>query len=528
MPLRQFRLFPILTLLAVTYSISLVRSSPTGQGTALDKNKRDSNPLNIDWRPAPSPEDGPAFSAGALRDTKYLPAQIAGLVAAYGLSLVLVAVVLLSLAKKRREHLQSGIKEIDYQTPKPLYGDESPVEGFSIFPLSNPAREVLPNSLYPSPVQTQLNEQPLAHHANAQDIPAQPRLTCSAPETEPSAADKSVTSAREDMAQSQLDEMYRHVLEQDDAIQRGIVLDEPVNAGPCGGISRTDKVVTSPRKDRIKPANLKLKAAAFGDKTFGDKAQSKTSAFFAALRSPRKKQIKGVNISSPIMTPQSGTFPRHESREMSAIPPRNYAPLPPPPIPSEQIPLGARVRKARGPPLELTPESIQSIDQQINTQLHALKVSQANSEVDPVSTTSRHSQTPLVELPSSHKANANIGSTLPVSPKPGDTFPRANAPSAVRAGGNLPLRAYEPAMSSPMDTCQMTKQTVFERRGPLSPTTGRAPMTAGAVPYSPYQPFTPVIPITPSLVTKEDRKRMRRMVPKTPTMEMVKDSDEMW
>jgi hypothetical protein len=36
------------------------------------------------------------------------------------------------------------------------------------------------------------------------------------------------------------------------------------------------------------------------------------------------------------------------------------------------------------------------------------------------------------------------------------------------------------------------------------------------------------MPMTPSLVTKEDRKRMKRMVPKTPTLEMVKSADDIW
>jgi hypothetical protein len=34
--------------------------------------------------------------------------------------------------------------------------------------------------------------------------------------------------------------------------------------------------------------------------------------------------------------------------------------------------------------------------------------------------------------------------------------------------------------------------------------------------------------MTPSLVTKEDRKRMRRMEPKTPTVEMVMSADDIW
>jgi hypothetical protein len=36
------------------------------------------------------------------------------------------------------------------------------------------------------------------------------------------------------------------------------------------------------------------------------------------------------------------------------------------------------------------------------------------------------------------------------------------------------------------------------------------------------------MPMTPSLVTKEERKRMRKMVPKTPTLEMVRSDEDIW
>jgi len=101
----------------------------------------------------------------------------------------------------------------------------------------------------------------------------------------------------------------------------------------------------------------------------------------------------------------------------------------------------------------------------------------------------------------------------------------------MRQGGGLPLRAYESAeMKSPRSI--MFQKTVFERANPLSPTTPftgmNTPYTGAAVPYSPYQPFTPVIPMTPRLVTREDRKRLKRFEPKTPTLEMVPSQDEVW
>jgi hypothetical protein len=78
-----------------------------------------------------------------------------------------------------------------------------------------------------------------------------------------------------------------------------------------------------------------------------------------------------------------------------------------------------------------------------------------------------------------------------------------------------------------------TKTTVLERNSPVGgagPQTGglRTPWSAGAVPYSPYQPFTPIMPITPRLVTKEERKMMKKREGRTPVLEMIKSEDELW
>jgi hypothetical protein len=332
--------------------------------------------------------------------------------------------------------------------------------------------------------------------------------------------------------------MYKYVMEHEEAKTRGTPVQSPhppaampiMPAMPAERYSTSDRSTKSTlsKKERNKPANLNLAAAN------EEKTQSRTSSLFSALRSPKKKAPKGVSISSPIMTPQSGTFPRQESQEMGSIPPRHYAPPPPPPVPMSQP--SASVPRSNGAPLtpDISPQSVMSIDERIAVQLdtsqgmytHNRNTSQAPTEYDPESATSMHSSAPLVGLPASPRATSFQRPALPSSPKPGMSFSRPNPPLAVRTGGNLPLRAYEPSLASP--SAQTTKQTVFERKGPLSPTTGRTPFTAGAAPYSPYQPNTPVVPMTPSLVTREDRKRMKRMVPKTPTMQMVESQDETW
>ncbi|KFA65678.1 hypothetical protein S40285_04791 [Stachybotrys chlorohalonatus IBT 40285] len=457
-----------------------------------------------------------------LNDPAYLPAQIGAIVGAYAVSLVLVAFTLLALSKKRRSHLNAGNDEAEFDKPAPR-----PREPFT--PFAEIKNISVPNFSYPSPIRTEFNNTEISNIGPSPYVYPSPTSSLAAPGVDPQ-VDQRVVAADRIMAQQQLEDMYKYVMEHEEAKQKGLAFEPPPIPGSNpqqAPMSPKSATGTLTKKERSKPASLNLTAAN------EERTQSRTSSLFSALRSPKKKSVKGVTISSPIMTPQSSTFPRHEQQEMGVIPPRHYAPAAPPPIPTDHLPThNNRARGAAAPVTpDLSPESTQSIDERIGSQIgpysHYRNMSQAPTEVEPDSATSEHSQVPLVSgLPSSPKPGARFP-TLPASPKPGATFQRPNPSSAVRAGGTLPLRAYEPALGS-SSTTTYVKQTVFERKGPLSPTSARTPFTAGAVPYSPYQPFTPCVPVTPSLVTREDRKRMKRLEPKTPTMEMVQSSDEVW
>ncbi|KAK6845784.1 hypothetical protein PG987_000972 [Apiospora arundinis] len=471
---------------------------------SVDQRDKLDNPLLIHRA-----EDGPPLSSGALTDPSYLPAQIGGIVGAYALSLVIVAALLLLLSKKRREHLAAAEETRNsISRTHSLWTKQSWTPAPTDFHTPPTPEEKEPTPyIFPSfkPTSATLGANPLV--------------------------DQNVVKADHEMAQQQLEEMYKYVMEQEEAKAAGVKLDEapapllksppPPSAAPPAGILK---------KSKNKPANLDLA------KQGPEKKESRASSLLSALKSPRRKAAaKGLSISSPIMTPMSGTFPRQEGEEMERIPPRQYAPAAPPPVPSDQQPYysqrGMRNVAPMTPP-DNSPESTLSIDERLEAQMaanayygHSRNASQATYEQDPSSATTDRSTTPLVGLPSSPKPGVNRFPSLPASPKPGATFSRPNAPSAVRTGGALPLRAYEPSLASP--SMQTTKQTVFER-APLSPSGLRTPWTGAPVPYTPYQPQTPCIPITPSLVTKADRKRMKSMNPKTPTLEMVKSSDEIW
>ncbi|OBR09474.1 hypothetical protein CH63R_08239 [Colletotrichum higginsianum IMI 349063] len=562
----RFLSFALFSFLFLVCSPATSHAAPSVRETR--NSNHNNNPLNIDWDPAPSPEDGPPASAGALRDPAYIPYQVGAIVGSYGVSLVLVAVFLLILSKRRREALSAANQEIEVdfdelepKSPPPKLTLQVPSSLRSI------PRSPVRNFSYPSADEYYTPEYPTPQTPY---VAPTPTSTLHAPGVD-FTVDQRVVAQDKKMAQSQLEEMYKYVMEQEEAKAQGIKLDEPPRAlsshpPQLQTPSHASFSRSSVRKEKHKPGNLNLvegkpegkpggklegnSEAVPGEKP--EKKQSRASSIFAALRSPKKtKEVRAVNISSPIMTPMTGTFPRHESQELSAIQPRQYAPPPPPSLPSHHHMSYGGVHHNNGQmsPVspEHSPESTQSIDERIGGHIpigidHVRHPSAALSERDPNSAVSDRSTAPLIGLPSTPKPGARFStSTLPASPRPGASFQippppgagggggyRSKAPSAVRTGGALPLRAYEPALNSPSQSSQTTKQTVFTRTGPLSPSGARTPATGMAVPYSPYQPFTPCVPMTPSLVTKADRKRMKKLEPKTPTREMVRSEEDIW
>ncbi|CAK7241140.1 MAG: hypothetical protein STHCBS139747_002599 [Sporothrix thermara] len=623
--------------------------------------------------PLPTPLDNKA----------YLPAQIGGIVGSYALCLVIVAVTLLLLSKRRREHLQSG-QDFDASQPSQVPALQLPEtlqlqDSIVPFAVKSPTFGSS-NFSYPTALNTNVGYNntggsPISATETlggtiVSSLHAKGNLYLSAsyassfrvPGVDPSVNQEIVSTDRE-MAQSQLEEMYKYVMEQEEAKANGIVLSDPpaplsplsytsrgsnnnnnnnpysqqnpgANVGfnnPSTGIlgyaahhrkdeSTASSTATLIRKDKTKskPTSLNLSLGKDKDGKDGSERTSRTSSILSALKSPRnKKKTQGISISSPIMTPMSSTFPRFapaggqggyggygdgtgygEAEEMNTIPPRHYAPAAPPPIPQQQ----QQQQQQQQPTPDTSPLSTLSIDERIGAALVTKNLpppravtgmtpidqqqhrepESATSAVSGVSgisgisgisassTITADSSAPLVGLPTSPKPGVNRFpslASLPASPRatkttffqqppaaaagstsslqqsqplsptgvafasasPSSGFSRPNAPSPLRTGGGLPLRAYEPSITSPsFATHNQTKQTVFERAAPLSPGGPTTPWTGAPVPYSPYQPFSPVIPMTPSLVTKEDRKRMRRLEPKTPTMAMVPSIDDTW
>lgn len=472
------------------------------------------NPLGIDWYPAPSPEDGPPLSRNALRNKAYLPAEIGGIIGAYVLTLIIVGFALLALGRRYRSRSRQGKVDIELQVP---------VNGAFATPVTPGA--TARNFSWPSPEKA---------HLNPFVFPTTARSPISPVGSDPNVDYRIVQADRENL-QRGLEDIYAHVMEQEEAKAAGIVLTRsplPLRQHSQSSIPAAAPQRSTGSKQKSKLSLLDVKA---------EPSHSRTSSVISSIISPRKKGIRGMRISSPIPTPLQSTFPVGYASDEEPLEPRHYTPPPPPPVPTGQnIPAHEHSRSNSTDPSPVSPaRSIAEHLQPYNVPQHryAENVSQHRY------TTSRSSQqsqarsvrsgTPLSSNPSgSPKPNPTL--TIPLDAAATATPPLktsnlgpGNATPSNASVRTLPFRAFDPPAGTSSPASQMTKTTVLERTTPLSPGL-KTPWTAGAVPYSPYQPFTPLMPITPRLVTKEDRKAMKKMQKKVPVMEMIKSDDELW
>lgn len=476
----------------------------------LSTNVQRSNPLNIDWGPAPAPADGPPLSAGASRNKALLPAQISGIVGAYLLSLIVVAIGIFLARRKVRQLIEVPYKNRDIEMlatnivgPNLAFGtslqDTSPVSPLRVQTnFSWPTQEKSP----------QENGGPNPYVFP----PSSPRSTTSpySPTASPGSGDPNVdyriVERDQGLMARDLESIYAHVMEQEDAKAAGISVEDLPPPAQLRGVGPTPlpnpKRIGSPSKkiEKPRPANIMLSEEK-------PSKSSRASSIISSIISPRKSSFKKeMQISSPLQSPRDPTYhQRSTAEEREPLSPRFYAPPPPPPVPTDQVPFQPAGRQ----------NSQGSIASQTRTIAEQLEPFGPGAQsVFPKKTT-----TPV------SFASQISGPSLPSSPKPQQSHfapstYSATPSSATSSTRQLPFRQFEPALTSPSYSSfqQSTKTTVFERkptdanRGPATGglRTGGMPWSPGAVPYSPYQPFSPVIPVTPRLVTKEDRKMMKK------------------
>ncbi|KAG9243200.1 hypothetical protein BJ878DRAFT_130320 [Calycina marina] len=488
----------------IILALSFINIGSTNILTDIPK----TNPFNIDWDPAPSPEDGPPLSAGASRDTKHLRIEISGIVGAYLLCVLFTSIGIAIVRKKRKRNLKAGFSDIEMTQPRPLsintqfFGELSPG-------LKSPSR----NFSRPSwPAQEKDLPTPNVFPGTATSADRSPQEAYS-PRTPASIehpnVDTRVVERDQHMLQRDLEDIYAHVMKQEEAKAAGVAVEKlppPPFLQAAGPVPSASQRGNSPQKlDKRRPSNIET----------AGKGTSRSSSLLSAILSPRKS--RKMRISSPMGSPTTGRWQAETSGdENEPLTPRYNNIPPPPPVPQDQVAY-VHTRKSSN---TISPASpTRSIAQQLNT-------------YGPDSTSTFHRNNP---------SRASVTSS---QPEPGSVVsassgivPFASAGVASNAPRQLPFRSFEPALTSPRYESfqQATKTTVLERMGKSNgPRTGglATPWSAGAVPYSPYQPFSPMIPVTPTLVTREERKRREKMERKSKlpatANDLVKSEEDLW
>lgn len=476
------------SLAALQASLLLLSTITTSHASSVIKGR--AHPLNIDWDPAPPPEKGAPLSAGALRDKAHLPAEVGGIVGAYVFVVFLIFTILLFAGRRLHRAREEAAK------PKEVM--------LTAFP---------PNSqFYPSPVSalsggaTAKNfswPSPEKNEPNPYIFPTQTASPISPPE---SAVDANTLEVDKQYLEQGLADLYAHVMEQEEAKARGLnIADMPKPYLPPSIMSPQSGNKSSSIRRLEKPNPIKLKAP--------ELSHSRSSSVISSIKSSKRKGIRGMKISSPIPTPLSATFPAHYASDEEPLTPRHYHPHPPPPVPKDSQPYMNTQAMYIGHSRNAS---------SINTANSPSPVSPSRSIAEQMSTLSIRPPANNRSIATFRPPNLMIPGSA-VNPHPVSTNNTGANPTR-----QLPFRAFDPppGLSSPSFSLS-TKTTVLERTTPLSPGL-RTPWSAGAVPYTPYQPFTPLVPVTPRLVTREDRKAMKRLEPKSPVMEMVASEEELW
>ena len=237
-----------------------------------------SNPLGIDWYPAPSPEDGPPLSAGASRNPALLPVQIGSIVGAYLVSACIVSVALIWLSRKLRRLALQSEKALDIEMveprARPYYNDPSPVSLAGVRNFS-----------WPSPVKNDPN-------------PYVFPTTHGAPRAPPGGGDpfvnKRTVEADREMLQRDLEDIYAHVMEQEEAKAKGINPKEmppPISLQTAGPVH-----VAAPQRsdtakiEKVRPSNIVI------EEPKSPKSHSRSSSIISSLKSPKRKGVKGYDF----------------------------------------------------------------------------------------------------------------------------------------------------------------------------------------------------------------------------------------
>ena len=467
--------------------------------------------------PAPPPGQGAPIQASALRNTAYLPAQIAAIVASYVLSVLFIGTALLSVGRRLRRAARESPHTLAMEMMKPIKSEQRDVaQAFDPSPIS-PATS---QNLYgPSPDDTiDMKQGWPSPMKSGRGSNTWGSITGGHTKNQPSVQssvvtfDENVIEDDKERNQKEMERLYAAVMEHDEKKSESVtdfgLVQQPQSPRNPGGyppelqhLRNTQQISTLPlRSNTISPSRSLTTSPRSSKKPTPLSIDSRNSSRSSFGSFGKKRGIRNLPISPPMGSPSLVPDQTYDERE--PLSPRIYVdPGPPPPTPPQMrayntrddrlSPLDARfpepsLRSPRTaipavPTVGSIPEAYQADVQLMGRERSALPSRDSNK--------SKRAPPPLALRT---QAVSNSSSQHPLRSAP------------------LPLRNPHPTSynANPPDTI---KATVLERKAPKqsslrTPRTG-VPMT----PYSPYMPFTPLTPMTPSrLVTRQERKKREK------------------
>lgn len=466
--------------------------------------------------PAPPPGKGPPLDDHSLRDLSYLPAQIASIIGAYVLSVLIIGSAILFVGRRLRRAAQASPGTLSMEMMKPVKHDVA--KAFDPSPISPST-----NNLYgPSPNSTidMKNNWPSPQSKSVRNSDGWGSIA-KGHKKHPSVVssvvtfDESVIEDDKEKNQKEMERLYAAVMEHDEKKSTSVsnLPDEqrPQSPPELQHLRSTQQPPEPPpRSDTVSPARTATKSPRASSRPTPLSFHSRNSSRSSLGSFSKKRGIRSLPISPPMGSPD--LVPGYNARygESEPLTPRVYDdPGPPPPTPPQ--------RKASQPrenvmnASQLSPKSAQFHETSIpsirtpRTSVPAIPAIQTIPEISRPELQSRssdRSKAKRTPAPLALRTQAPIGSG-PSSSSSAQHHPLRSAP--------LPLRNQHPTNYNSDRPPSMIKATVLERKAPNSQNL-RTPMTGVPMtPYSPYMPRTPLTPMTPSrLVTRAERKQREK------------------
>jgi hypothetical protein len=315
--------------------------------------------IDIDESPAPSPQDGPPLSAGALRDTAYLPAEIGGIFGAYIFAVIFISVAVLTIGRRLRRSAQTSPKTLAMEIINPgnshqMYQNmqHSPVKAVAYDP--SPVSPEKGHKFWPSP-------KPSAYGWGSTKGSTKKHRSQVSLQSSVVTFDESVIEDDKVRNEFEMDRLYAAVAEHDEQQARSrtssnaqpplspLAQHPPelqhlrypaqqfASPNPSEMMSPTRVNTMSPhRNDTTSPGGRASRPTPI---SIANTAYSSRASSMISVNSSfsKKRGVRGLPISPPMGSPDMNPSNMAMYGEAEPLSPRLYTPGPPPTPPTEEF-----------------------------------------------------------------------------------------------------------------------------------------------------------------------------------------------